>query len=235
MKPMTMYLLPETFYALRSDESPIPEKQRVLHPKAARIFMDMQDDLVDRAAASWDPDKPIVTLTTMTRDNAYQYYLVRKNAPRNIPTATVGKSLHAYGMAIDVNTRDTMRRINAARIDMSFEELRKYLAGYGIMGISSERWHFNIYPGKEWFTKHEAWRMRDVLYEENWTDLSDAQKEANLDKVGAEGDSLRDKARNFQQRYSESLAVDGIPGNNTMRAVYVEWAHQNFVYAQYAE
>lgn len=225
--PMQVYEL-DPFYAMTPWKE-LPKEQRSMHPLAAKIIMNAQDGLMEQANDDWPNDKPIIVYWCMMRDNAFQYRLVIKNRPRNVPTATVGSSLHAFGLAIDIHLRETMKRINEAGIDMSFQDFRQYLAGLGAIGIKSEDWHYNLMLREQYYD-WPGYKLRDALYAQNWTDLSDDQKMHMLGLVGCTSTSLKERAIEFQQRYGQSLQVDGIPGKQTMRAAYVEWAHKNFQY-----
>lgn len=231
--PMQMTILPP-YYAQKADGTVLPDNQRVLHPLAAQILIRAQDELFQASADSWPEDKPIMVFTTMTRDNAFQYRLVKSNRrrksamyPNGIPTATVGKSLHAFGLAVDINIRQTIANINAAEIDLDFKAFRQFLAGHGAIGIKSEVWHYNLMLHERYFDK-QGWELRELIYGENWKDLDDSQKEKLLRLTGVEGHNLSELAKQFQSRYHESLQVDGVCGTNTTRAAYVEWSHKKF-------
>lgn len=232
-KPMKMTRL-DPYYAQRANGTVLPDNQRVLHPMAAQIIMRAQDGLFEASDESWPEDKPIMVFTTMTRDNAFQYRLVQQNRkhksaryPNGIPTAKVGSSLHAYGMAVDINIRQTIANINAAKIDLDFESFRQYLAGHGAIGIQSEAWHYNLMIQERYY-KMAGWKLRDLLFSENWKDLEDEQKVKLLQLAGSTGNDLEALTLTFQSKYKESLKVDGVCGNNTCRAAYIEWAHNNF-------
>lgn len=235
--PMKMELL-QPFYAQRDahGNSYLDEFSRSIHPRAAESWRHAQEQLMVEAGDDWPSDQPLIIVTSMTRSISHQYELAKKNAryrsrkfPNGIPTAKVGKSMHNFGLAVDINTRETMKRINEACIDMSFQEFRQYLAGFNIMGISSENWHFNFML-RESYASDPSWKLRERVYGENWTDLSDDEKEELLTLAGASGSNLSEKTVFFQRKYGDSLAVDGVPGQNTLRAAYCDWAHQNLYY-----
>lgn len=234
-KPMPMFELSE-FYAQHWRGHALPPLQRSVHFDAADILMNIQDDLVNAADSSWPEDKPIVVYTTMTRDNAYQYRLVKSNRkrisakyPTGVPTAKIGKSLHAFGLAVDIAIRPSIKNANDAGIHIDFQEFRQFLAGYGAIGITSEDWHYNLMLKPQYYDIG-GWRLRELLYGENWTDLNEEQKFTLLKLAGCTSDSLATATTEFQSKYSESLKVDGVCGTNTCRAAYVEWAHNNFDY-----
>ena len=223
--PMQMSVLP-AFYAMRAGGSVLPEDQRVLHPLGARRLIMAHDELLENAS-DWDSNQPMMTFYSMTRNNEFQYTLVKRNRPKGIPTAVVGGSLHAFGLAVDINIKDTMRNINEAGIDMSFEDFRQFLAGHGIIGINSEAWHYNLMLQPEYY-EWPGWKLRDHLYKDAWSGLTDELKLLLLQACGAEADDLYTAAVQFQSKYSESLAVDGQPGPKTMRAAYTDWAYRNY-------
>jgi hypothetical protein len=115
-----------------------------------------------------------------------------------------------------------MRRINEAKIDLSFQEFRQFLAGYYIMGIASEPWHFNLMLNEEWASK-EGWQLREHLYAKYWTGLEEDAKKELLLNAGAAGSmdsALSELASAFQMLFPNTLEMDGIAGPKTLRAAF---------------
>lgn len=229
-EPMQLEVLDE-FYAQRSDGVPLPADQRVLHPLAAQCLRDAEDTLYERSGDDWDGSRPILCFHSMTRTIDFQYTLAKRNRvhrsakfPNGIPTATIGASMHQFGLAVDINMRETFRRINVAQIDFDLDKFRQFLAGHFLVGIRSENWHYNCML-REMYSDWPGHRLRDHIYAKNYTNLSDEQKVTLFKLAGIEGHNLEDMTINFQTAYSASLKVDGIPGTRTCRAAYCRWAH----------
>lgn len=230
-QPMQVFTL-DPFYATRRSGEPLSVTHRTVHPLGAKILIELQDELLKQASDEWPKTQPIVVYNSMMRGNAFQYRLIKENKPRGIPTAVVGGSLHAFGLAVDIDVRGTMANINKAGLDASFEEFRQYLAGMGAVGIQSEAWHFNLMLRPRYY-EWAGWKLRDTLYSANWTGLTDEQKEDLLTALGHVSASLHTKTIEFQSKYSDSLQIDGKCGPKTTRAAYVEWAHANFQYVDF--